>query len=94
MVSFWRRWTEEPDFPAVGTSEERLEYAIRRHCETQGTTRFYLSARDAATITGTNFSNANQALHRLVNARVLSKVGKRLHARHAQNYRLITKDGP
>jgi hypothetical protein len=92
VVSFWRKWTEEQNFPATGTSEERLEYAIRRHCETQGTTRFYLSARDAATITGTNFSNANQALHRLVNASVLSKVGKRLHARHAQNYRLIAKD--
>ena len=94
MVSFWRRWTKEPGFPAVGTSEERLEYAIRRHCETEDTTRFFISARDAATITGTNFSNANQALHRLLNAGVLSKVGKRLHARHAQSYRLIAKDNP
>jgi hypothetical protein len=94
LVSFWPRWTEEPDFPATGTAEERLEYAIRRHCETQGTTRFYLSARDAATITGTNASNANQALHRLLNAKVLTKVGKRRQARHAQTYRLTTKDGP
>ena len=94
LVWFWLRWTKEPDFPATGSSKDRLVYAIRRHCETEGTTRFFISARDAATITGTNASNGNLALHRLLNARVITKVGKRLHARHAQGYRLIVKDSP
>ena len=94
LVWFWRKWTKEPDFPATGSSKERLEYAIRRHCETESTTRFFISARDAATITGTNFGNANQTLHRLVNARVIAKVGKRQHARQAQEFRLIAKDSP
>ncbi len=88
VVCLWTRWTREPDFPMLGSSDERLEYAIRRHCAETKDASFYLSARDAATITGTCFKSANQTLHRLVKAGVLERDGKRLGARDAQGYRL------
>ena len=88
VVNYWPRWTQEPDFPVAASSEDRLEYAIRRHCAEEGTDRFFLSARDAATITGTCFSSANDTLHRLACKGVLERLGKPQHARHAQAFRL------
>jgi hypothetical protein len=89
VVSLWLRWTHEPDFPRAGLSAERLEYAIRHHCAEARTNRFFLSARDAATITGTTFRAANDTLHRLIATGVIQRASKRLHARQAQAYRLL-----
>ncbi|HWW00482.1 MAG TPA: BT4734/BF3469 family protein [Candidatus Acidoferrum sp.] len=88
VVNFWPKWTREPGFPSDGTSDDKVEWCIRRYCETAGTNRFFLSARDAATLTGTNFSSANQTLHRIVHQGIMYRVGKRLLARHAQEYEL------
>jgi hypothetical protein len=93
-VNRWLRWTHDPDYPSAGSAEDRLAFAIRKHCTEAGSPHFFLSARDAATIAGGHFVQANRSLHRLVRAGVLARVGKPLHARHAQNYRLIAKDGP
>lgn len=89
VVDFWRRWTRVPEFPQAGSSEERLAWAIRQQCANLGTVKFFLSARDAATITGTTFKAANDTLHRLVSTGVIQRAGKRLHARHAQQYWLL-----
>jgi len=89
VVDFWRQWTQAPGFPQGGSSDERLAWAIRQQCANLGTTKFFLSARDAATITGTTFKAANDTLHRLVAAGVIQRAGKRLHARHAQEYNLL-----
>jgi hypothetical protein len=89
VVDFWRRWTYEPGFPEAGSSDERLAWAIRQQCAQRGTPKFFLSARDAATITGTTFKAANDTLHRLIARGVIRRAGKRLRARHAQEYRLL-----
>jgi hypothetical protein len=89
MVDLWIRWTRKLDFPATGSSDERLEYAIRRHCADFDTREFFLSARDAATITGTTFRAANDTLHRLERKGVIRREGKRKYARHAQEFLLI-----
>jgi hypothetical protein len=93
LVNYWLRWTKHPDFPAGASADERLEWVVRHHCAQSGD-RFFLSARDAATITATHFVSANQSLRRLVRAGVLARVGEPLHARHAQTYRLLPRQAP
>jgi hypothetical protein len=73
----------------MATSDEKLIWAIARYCAESKTSTFYLSARDAATITGTTFKAANDTLHRLVRAGRLKRVGKRQTPRHAQEYQLL-----
>src|SRR5439155_20166993 len=68
VVDYWIRWTRAPEFPVSGSPGERLEWAIRRNCREARDTKFFLSARDAATITGTSFRAANETLHKLVKA--------------------------
>jgi VirE-like protein len=92
VVNFWPRWTREPEFPSEASPRERLEWAVRRHCLESGQTKFFLAARDAATITGTNFRNANDTLHGLVAAGILKRVGRRKRARDAQTYKLVSSD--
>ena len=89
VINFWLRWTRHADFPTNGTSAEKLAFAIRQHCREQDTNTFFLSARDAATVTGTTFRAANDTLHALCRAEVIERTGKRQHARHAQSYRLL-----
>jgi hypothetical protein len=88
IVQVWPRWTRHPDFPWSASSESRLIWAIQHHCAELKILRFFISARDAATITKTTFRNANQALHRLVNAGQLIRLDKPRYARHAQEYML------
>jgi hypothetical protein len=88
VVQFWSKWSRHQQFPRGASSTEKLEWAIRHHCTEANTWDFYLSARDAATITGTCFKAANDALHRLVRSGLLIRVGERQHPRHAQSYRL------
>jgi hypothetical protein len=90
VVNFWMRWTEHPEFPTDKKPYEKLAWVIRQHCAERQVKEFFLSARDAATITGTTFTNANATLHRLVAAGIIKQAGKRKHARHAQNWRLLS----
>jgi hypothetical protein len=89
VVHKWDRWRHHPDFPSTASSDDRLAWAIRRHCSESGTMWFFLGARDAATITGTTFRAAYDTLLRLVRDRVIKRAGKRLNARHAQEYWLL-----
>lgn len=89
VVDFWQRWTRASGFPTTGSSDERLVWAIRAHCAEFGTFNFFISARDAAIVTDTTYGAANNTLHRLVSAGFIQRVGKRLHARHAQEYVLL-----
>jgi hypothetical protein len=76
----WTRWTRHPDFPA--RPDERLLFAIRKHCEDAGTPEFFL---------GASYRTGARLLNRLVRngrLKLLTVPVKRLPF-HSFDYRLI-----
>jgi hypothetical protein len=76
----WTRWTRHPDFPA--RPDERLLFAIRKHCEDAATPEFFL---------GASYRTGARLLNRLVRngrLKLLTVPVKRLPF-HSFDYRLI-----
>jgi hypothetical protein len=85
----WTRWTRHPDFP--DRPEERLLFAIRKHCEDAGSPDFFIGARDAGLLCGVSFRTGARLLGRLVGNRklqLLTVPGEHLPF-HAYEYRLV-----
>lgn len=88
-VKMWTRWPEHPEFPADGTPEERLLFAIERHCAEHQTRRFYLGCRDAGLVLGASHVFAHRVIRRLVLTKRLQVVLRPKHPRHAITYSLM-----
>ena len=85
----WIRWTRHPDFPK--RPDERLLFAIRKHCEDAGTRDFFIGARDAGLVCGASYRTGARILNRLVRngrLKLLTVPDKRLPF-HSFDYRLI-----
>jgi hypothetical protein len=85
----WTRWTRHPDFPEK--PEERLLFAIRKHCEESGSPDFFIGVRDAGLLCGMSFRTGARFLGQLVEngkLQLLTVPGERL-PRHAYEYRLV-----
>lgn len=85
----WVRWGKHREFPRAGLPLERIEFAIRRHCEDARTDSFFIGVRDAAMVAGVGKDTAALLLRKLVAGGVIQKTGPRRHPRHAQTYRLL-----
>lgn len=88
-ASRWTRWTQMPDFPSE--PKDRLLYAIRRHCEEANMSEFFMSCRDAGTISETSHVRAAELLKDLAADGRIVRVRKPRPARHAITYRLLLK---
>ena len=85
----WTRWARHSDFPV--TWEERLLFAIRKHCEEVGGTNFFIGGRDAGLACKASFRTGARLLGKLVRSgklRLLTGRGER-RPFHAFEYRLI-----
>lgn len=82
----WPRWTKCEGFPSG--PDDRIMFAIQKHCEARGTHDFFISVRDAARVAGCSPSNAAAILKDLVKAGILRDITPSVRpARHAKTYR-------
>ena len=88
-VEKWQRWARHKEFPIDGLPDEKILFAIRKHCWESKNREFYLGVRDAGLIAGVGYVTAWRMLRKLVTLGYLVKIGKPLHARHSQTYRLL-----
>ncbi len=87
-VEMWTRWNRDPDCPK-SDSKAALLFAIRRHCNQTGQRDFFLSCRDAATVTGTSHVRAAQILNQLCREGRLVRLKGTRPARHACSFKLL-----
>jgi hypothetical protein len=84
----WVRWTQERDFPK-GDSKAGLLFAIRGHCRESRSRIFFISCRDAATITGSSHVSAWHCLNQLCADGKIRRVKVRRLARQACSFELL-----
>lgn len=87
---FWTRWTKHPDFPHSASREDKLMFAIRKHCAQTKNGTFFLGVRDASLVTGGTYRTAANVLTRLTKKGLLTKLPPPTSFRHAQSYALPT----
>ena len=86
LADKWTRWTRDPAFPKEPT--EQVLFAIRKHCEAEGTEDFFIGCRDAGLVAGTDHMTAWRILGRLTKAGLIQFVRK-YKGRKANDYRLV-----
>src|SRR5207302_3454682 len=92
----WTQWTMDSDFPSTGDPEERLLFAIRKHCQAKRTKVFFISCRDALVLAGVKSTRTSAKLLRDLRRRKILSIsldGKyappRSNRRNAQRYRFL-----
>ncbi len=81
----WTQWTEHADLPKDGTAVEKIWFAIQKHCEARRCRKFFLSARDGASIAGVGRTAASAALWELCRMKRIKRTGNRF-GRQAQEF--------
>ncbi len=89
LVTKWTRWTHYPAFP--NDPEDRVIFAIRKHCEAEGTADFFIGCRDAGLVAGTDHVTGWRILRRLTKAGLIQLVRK-FKGRKANDYILASEE--
>ena len=77
------------DFPSNGLPDEKILFAIRRHCHDTGSNDFFLGARDAGLVAGVSYITAWRMLNKLCRDGCIRRTGTHRQPRHAQTFQLI-----
>ena len=89
VADIWLRWKKAKGFPKRGSHGEKLVFAIDGHCRETKSSRFFLGARDAATIIEAGRTTASTELGKLVRAKRLKRLPASKNPRHAAEFQLI-----